>query len=224
MPERDGIEILVRKLIVSEAANTFIRNVVVEVKGAQFISQSKQVRGSRVGEAWAKAGLKPRGEHQGNPSVRAGGVGKQSGKALAKGGGAEPEVEPEGGRLAITRINLGDGPEDVESGDNVLPNRSIEAMAVSKVSGIRPTIEASKPAGPRSIRIRVNFCEELREKSGVLSRKRKDPEASKSFGSADIIPGNLALAPIAGLFSSPEKGAPALVNCLKNSSSHSMGQ
>jgi hypothetical protein len=61
MPERDGIEILVRKLIVSEAANTFIRNVVVEVKGAQFISQSKQVRGSRVGEAWAKAGLKSRG-------------------------------------------------------------------------------------------------------------------------------------------------------------------
>jgi hypothetical protein len=156
-------------------------------------------------------------------------VGKQSGKALAKGGGAEPEVKPKGGRLAITRINLGDGPEDVKFGDNVLPNRSIEAMAVSKVSRIRPTIEASKPAGPRSIRIRVNFCEELREKSGVLSRKRKDPEASKSFGSADIIPSNLALAPIAGLFSSPEKGAPALVNCLKNSSrkkssSHSMGQ
>jgi hypothetical protein len=59
MPERDGIEILVRKLIVSEAANTFIRNVVVEVKGAQFISQSKQVRRSRMGDAGAKAGLKP---------------------------------------------------------------------------------------------------------------------------------------------------------------------
>jgi hypothetical protein len=117
----------------------------------------------------------------------------------------------------------------VESGDNVLPNRSIKAMAVSKVSRIRPTIEASKPAGPRSIEIRVNFCEELREKSGVLSRKRKDPEASKSFGSADIIPGDLALAPIAGLISSPEKGAPVLVNCLKNASreksnSHSVGQ
>jgi hypothetical protein len=118
--------------------------------------------------------MDPEGEDRGSGGVWSNGVGEESRKALMKGGGAKPEVKPEGAGRAITDGYLGRLPEGVEPRNDSLPNGGVQKVRVSQVTLAIPTITTSEPAGPRGSRGRVKFREEFSEESGILGGDGED--------------------------------------------------
>lgn len=131
--------------------------------------------------------------------------------------------------MPISNGHSRDGAKLVHAGEDVFPDRSVKIVLVPHVVLPIPAILTPEPGSPRSRGVRVQLCEELSEESGVLGLNRKDAQATKFFGGADVGPGNLALPTIAVFVPSPEKGAPPLVNGLndaswKKASAHGVGE
>jgi hypothetical protein len=102
------------------------------------------------------------------------GVGEEAWEADVKRGGSEPKVKPEGSGVTVSNNDLGNGAKGVESGQNVLPNRSIKIVMIAKIPGRPPTVHPAEPACPRGDGIRVEFSKEFGEKRRVLGGDREN--------------------------------------------------
>jgi hypothetical protein len=108
VPESKGIEILVRKLAVSETADTGIRVGVTKSHGGEFGGERKEVSRGSAREAGPKKILDARGENTEDRSVRPRGMRKKRRESSGKSSGPEPKIRPKRGRLAVTKGDLGD--------------------------------------------------------------------------------------------------------------------
>jgi hypothetical protein len=97
MPERIGIEILVRKHFVSEAANTIVRSVTAKDNGTKLSGKLNKLLLSNMGETRLKKTLEALGENHSNLSIRSNGMGKEEGEAIMQREGPQPKVQPKGG-------------------------------------------------------------------------------------------------------------------------------
>jgi hypothetical protein len=125
MPERIDIDTFVRELLVSETVITIVRGVAMQDHRGELVCKGTKVglRGKR--EARSKGAAEVGRQSRGNIDVYASGVGVEVRKAVLKGGVARPKVGPEGCRGSTAYRDLGDGTEDFETSDNVLPDVGI---------------------------------------------------------------------------------------------------
>jgi hypothetical protein len=103
VPESKGIEILVRKLAVSETAETGIRVGVAKNHGGELRGERKEVNRGSAREAGPKNILDARGENTIDRSIRPRGVREKSRESSGKSSRPEPKVRPEGGRFTVAK-------------------------------------------------------------------------------------------------------------------------
>jgi hypothetical protein len=109
-------------------------------------------------KARSKVGAETQGKSSGDTDVGSSGVREEVGEPLLKGLIAKPEVHPEGRGSPISQGDLGDGAKSGKPGNNILPDGSVQVMAVSQVSGTIPSVHPAEPGCPRGRGVRVDFC------------------------------------------------------------------
>lgn len=147
---------------------------------SQLVCKITEVGFHNLRKARSKSVAEARSEGRAHTDMNAGGVGVKVREPLKERVVSKPEVSPEGCRGSIADSDPGNGTENLEPRDNILPDGGIEVMAIAEVTRWSPAVHAAKPAGPRGSGVRVKFGEELGEKGRILiaNRDNSKPPAS----------------------------------------------